>query len=438
MQRNLVYLILFVFTLGCSKYEASLSSNSSAEFFATELPLNIDTSVSQALTAASVTGGSTYYVCASGTSCGSGWKTGSDSNTKTKAKSRLTPFKTINYAASQVVPGDLIVVGTGVYNTIAPGSALSNVVIKKGGSSSTKLISIKSEKKWGAIIDAMGRHSGIFINCDVSPVSYVRIDGFVIRNTSGFGVYSKDENSPYTRCSNLELTNLKIYSVKHSGLNIESTRSSMFANNVIYSIGTSYKNPSGNLHHGIYLSDYTEDILLKNNVVYGCNYGWPVHIYDGHTPSKGPAKNHKVINNTLVADNPVRKGGIVMRGSGHVVRNNLIYQRNTASNGYKGAIADSSSQTFSGTVVQNNVTNISPLCANGCKSASISGNLVSQSFSKEFVSNSGNNFRLISGAKCVDKGTLSNYGLRNGAPKEDNDSRARFTGKAPEAGAFEK
>ncbi len=276
----------------------------------------------------------------------------------------------------------------------------------------------------------------IRFGCDAapSPASYVRIDGFVVRNGQG-GIHSKDTNSSngYTRCTGIELTNLKVYGIKYTAMSFETLKSSMIANNLVYSSGS---DPKGNQDHGIYLSDLSEDVLVKNNVVYGIKYGWPIHIYDGH--GKGPAKLHKIINNTLIADNPLRKGGIVMRGSGHTVRNNLIYQRNTASISYQGAIADNSSLTYSGTVIQNNVTNMTPLCANGCKSASISGNLLSQSFSKEFVSASAGNFRLVTGAKSIDKGTLSSYGLRNGAPKEDNDSRARYTGKAPEAGAFEK
>lgn len=396
--------------------------------------ISLMSSEAQALTDAAVNGGSTYYVCVSGTSCGSGWKTGNDSNSKTSARNRLTPWKTIDHALRQALAGDLIVVGSGTYSTLSAGDSYSNIVFKKGGTS-TKRLSLKSERKWGAIIDGGGRHSGVRFNCDAAPIpaSYIRIDGFVIRNAqSGLIVKDAGNDNGLTRCTNIEITNLKIYGIKFTAMSVESIMSSLIASNLIYSSGS---NPKGNQDHGIYLSDNTEDILVKNNVVYGIKYGWPIHIYDGH--GKGPAKYHKIINNTLVADNPVRKGGIVMYGSGHTIRNNLIYQRNVASNGYIGAIADRNT-TFSGTVIQNNVTNITPLCANGCRLASVTGNLLSQSFSKEFVSASGNNFRLITGAKSIDKGTLSSYGLRNGAPKDDHDNRLRYTGKAPDAGAFEK
>ncbi len=315
----------------------------------------------------------TYYVCNSASTCGSGWATGSNSRTTTQAKSKSSPWKTIDYAVRQASAGDLILVGSGVYNTVATGQTYSNVVIKKGGTS-TKRILIKSEKKWGAIVDAMGRHSGFYLDCN-NRVSYVRIDGFVIRNAHGFGVYTRDYTSPYTQCSNIELTNLKIHNVKHSGISMLSTKNSMVASSLIYSIGSRDENPNGNLHHGIYISDHTEDILVKNNIIYNCKFGWPINIYDGHKPSLGPARNHKVIDNTLIGDNRNRKGGIIMWGFGHVIRNNLIYERAGIANGYKGAIFDRNI-TFSGTLIQNNITNLGTLCENGCRSASISGNLL--------------------------------------------------------------
>ncbi len=377
----------------------------------------------------------TYYVCNSASICGSGWATGSDSRTTTQAKIKSSPWKTIDYAVRQASAGDLILVGSGVYNTVATGQTYSNVVIKKGGTS-TKRILIKSEKKWGAIVDAMGRHSGFYLDCN-TRVSYVRIDGFVIRNANGFGVYTRDHTSPYTQCSNIELTNLKIHNVKHSGISMLSTKNSMVANNLIYSIGSRDENPNGNLHHGIYISDHTEDILVKNNIVYNCKFGWPVHIYDGHTPSLGPARYHKIINNTLIGDSPNRKGGIALWGSGHVIRNNLIYERAGIANGYKGAIHDRSI-TFSGTLIQNNITNLGTLCQNGCRSASVSGNLLSVSpLASDFVSLSGLDFRLRSTAKSVNKGTLTGFGTRSGAPTDDFLNKKRYLGRSVDVGAHE-
>ncbi|MDH3598934.1 MAG: hypothetical protein OEU26_04745, partial [Candidatus Tectomicrobia bacterium] len=75
----------------------------------------------------------TYYVCDDAASCnagqGSGWRTGSDSFSKSQAQSKTTPWKTIDKAEENVVGGDTVIVGDGVYNT---GSAEWNVVVVWG------------------------------------------------------------------------------------------------------------------------------------------------------------------------------------------------------------------------------------------------------------------------------------------------------------------
>ncbi len=207
----------------------------------------------------------------------------------------------------------------------------------------------------------------------------------------------------------------------------------MIANSVIY---TNTKTLSShNQYHGIYLSDLSTDVLVKNNVIYGIKDGWPIHIYDQH--GNGPAKNHKIINNTLINDNPYRGGGIVMFGSGHIVRNNLIYNRAPISANYPAAISDRSSISFSGTIVQNNLTNMKVLCANGCSSALISGNVLGSSLANGFVSASTQNFQLKSTCPAVNKGTVTGFGTRSGAPTEDHANKKRFLGKTVDIGAFE-
>lgn len=71
----------------------------------------------------------------------------------------------------------------------------------------------------------------------------------------------------------------------------------------------------------------------------------------------------------------------------------------------------------------------------------------SESFSlrnqRSFSSDADLNFldrgtRFAVSRRSLDMGTLSTYGYRTGAPKEDHDNKARYTDKAPDAGAFEK
>lgn len=313
---------------------------------------------------------STYYVCNSASACGSGWATGSDSSSAAQATSKSKPWKTIDHAENQTKPGDVVIVGSGIYNTKSKESATAVLYVKKSGLSG-KPVTIKSEKKWGAIIEAKGIHSGIFFQCNSPAASYYRIDGFEIRNPINYGVFSKDSNSPYTtQCNNIEATNLKVHRFGHSGIMLEAAKQSKISNNLIHT--TTKVLPAHNQYHGIYISDFTDKVLTQNNVIYNIKDGWPIHIYDAHGRG-GPAKNHTVINNTLINDNPYRSGGIIMRGSAHLIRNNIIYNRaSIVSN--SGAIVDKENTSYKGTIIQNNQTNMKTLCKSGCRNASISGN----------------------------------------------------------------
>lgn len=379
--------------------------------------------------------GRTLYVCSSGSACGAGWATGIDSSTQGKSKSK--PFKSIDYAVNQVASaGDLVLVGSGIYKGVSKYSKYAVVFLKKGGASG-KPIFIKSEIKGRAVIDAAGVHSGIWASCDASPstASYIRIDGFEIRNPNHVGVTVKDGSggAPYSTCTNIELTNLKVHHFGTTGFNVENIKSSMIANNLIYT--TTKTLSTHNQYHGVYLSDLSTDVLVKNNVIYGIKDGWPIHIYDQH--GKGPAKNHKIINNTLINDNPYRGGGIVMFGSGHVIRNNLIYNRATISSSYPSAISERKSIGFSGTIIQNNITNMKVLCSGGCRGASISSNILGSNLATGFVSSSAQNFQLRSTSPAVNKGTLTGFGTRSGAPTEDHTNKKRYLGKSVDIGAHE-
>lgn len=340
----------------------------------------------------------------------------------------MSPWKTIDSAEEKVKAGDMIVVGSGVYDTPSVEYAQTTLYIQNTGRLGFP-ITIRSERKWGAVIEG-GSHSAVWFDCDAVPTpSYIKIEGFEIRNTA-IGVFSKDNNGePYnTRCSNLEITNLKIHNVGIAGVDLEAAENSIVGNNEIFDINEI--NSNHNLNHGIYLSDNTEGILVKNNLIYDCKEGWPIHIYDQHNRG-GPARNHKIINNTLINDNPYRTGGIVMFGYEHIVRNNLIYNRAVPAPNYIGAIADQRNRSHTGTIVENNITNLSDLCARDCPDADKGANIVSANLSREFLNTAADNYRLNAGAISLDKGTSA------GAPLDDLDGFLRNIG-AIDVGAFEK
>ncbi len=109
--------------------------------------------------------GKIYYVCGSGSACGAGWATGDDTNSLTEAQNKLSPWKTIDYAEETVKAGDMIIVGSGIYNTHSAEYSDTVLYIQNTGKPGLP-ITIKSEKKWGAIIDGSGLHSGVWFDCD--------------------------------------------------------------------------------------------------------------------------------------------------------------------------------------------------------------------------------------------------------------------------------
>ncbi len=111
--------------------------------------------------------GTTYYVSPSG----------NDSN----AGSSAAPWKTLSKAASTAQAGTTVIVKAGTYyETLNPGYS----------GASGKWITFKSETALGAILDGQNsRSSGVDLS---APRSYIRIEGFTIRNHKGDAVYMHD------------------------------------------------------------------------------------------------------------------------------------------------------------------------------------------------------------------------------------------------------
>jgi hypothetical protein len=133
---------------------------------------------------------SIYYVCDTGSTCGSGWSTGSDSNSGT---SKSAPMKTISSGIQKLSSGDTLIVGDGTYagaaNTI--NYQASNVQPPSGASSSSPTI-IKAENDGGpnityasaAGIQILGNEnidaSGFAPDRGPSSQHYIIVQGFVV------------------------------------------------------------------------------------------------------------------------------------------------------------------------------------------------------------------------------------------------------------------
>jgi hypothetical protein len=381
---------------------------------------------------ASQTAAVTYYVCDDAVSCnegkGSGWRTGNDSFSKSQAQSKTEPWKTIDKAEANVVGGDTVIVGDGVYNT---GSSEWNaVVVWVTANGAGNMITFKSENQWGARIDGKGSmYGGIWID---DRAGYIRFEDFEIANFTIVGANSKDKDdqAPYRRSSHIVYYRLKVHDIGRTGIHMQETNNGLIDRCIIYNL-TAIAPKKHNQYHGIYISDNTDNITIRNNLVYATPEGWPVHVYDGH--GRGRATNHTIINNTLINDNPYRDGGLALYGRGHTVRNNLMYNAIDAS-GYHAAIYNATLDV--GTKIEYNMTNLRNLCerfsANGsCSLARVRSNQLGVDFSSMFSNPTARDYSLKLGSPAVDAG------FAIGTFNTDYSGTSRPQGAGFDIGAFE-
>jgi hypothetical protein len=230
---------------------------------------------------------------------------GSDSNSGTSAQ----PVRTITRAYALASAGTTIMVAPGVYTDYQSGWGLR---LGKSGTASSPII-LKSQVKWGAIIDgqnASDRYQAIYIDG-----SYNVVDGFEIRGGpdggisiwgSGNQILNNHIHHNGTRASSSGLGQDGIYSS-------QSTANNRYIGNFIRDNGR----PGSNLDHALYLCGDNEWVL--NNVLLR-NASWGLHIAGYTTVS-----NLKAYNNVIAHNG---KGGIMiwMAVSGVDIKNNIIFQ----------------------------------------------------------------------------------------------------------------
>lgn len=102
---------------------------------------------------------------------------GSDDQTRLDAFDRNQPFATINFAISKALPGDDIVVLNGTYDGFEFGPSTLDAFDVEPGVFENLDLSIRSEVKWGAIIER---------NVFIANVGNVEISGFLFDGMPGF------------------------------------------------------------------------------------------------------------------------------------------------------------------------------------------------------------------------------------------------------------
>jgi hypothetical protein len=110
---------------------------------------------------------------------------GSDSHSKAQAANPSTPWRTLQKAADNAVPGDTIVVKDGIYkDSVTTGSFTYNLDIKRSGTPENP-IRFVSANKWGAVLDAEYKRKAAI---NIRSVSHVIIEGFEIRHGTSDGI----------------------------------------------------------------------------------------------------------------------------------------------------------------------------------------------------------------------------------------------------------
>ncbi len=306
----------------------------------------------------------TYYVAT----------TGKDTNPGTAA----SPFLTIQRGVNAAAAGDTVLVKSGVYGSNNVGVNGFPVQINSAGSASAP-ITLKSEVKWGAVLDGgLNCHSYILL---LGNASYWVIQDFDITRGYWAGIWSN---------STAHHIAMKGNHLHHIGnrnetldLGIEGFYSGadshdlVMDGNTFNDIGRTNILPQGPNHdHGVYA--HAKNFGITNNIFYNNVRGWAIQCASG--------SNWMIACNTFALANPGRAGYIVLWDpdgvgtvSGVTVRNNIFCSVNSCAIGTAlsgpvvNCIADynivQGSSTVvesasSGVVVQNNLLNKDPLLVN--------------------------------------------------------------------------
>lgn len=132
--------------------------------------------------------GTTYYVCDTGSDCGTGWVTGSDSNS---GLSKAAPKKTISGGISKLASGDTLVIGDGLYTGST--NMIDAYSVKPPSGTPSAYTTIKAEHDGGAVIDGSGVRQPVLIRGNDTvdgltgsgaPQAYITLQGIVARNSN--------------------------------------------------------------------------------------------------------------------------------------------------------------------------------------------------------------------------------------------------------------
>ncbi|MBN2549743.1 MAG: right-handed parallel beta-helix repeat-containing protein [Anaerolineales bacterium] len=248
--------------------------------------------------------GETYYVATNGDDLNPG--------------SALAPWRTLQHAVEQVLPGDTILVMSGTYQGMR---------IETSGSAQA-WISLKAAPGAQVIVNAPGPGNKHDSNIEIETwegegvVAYWIVEGLEVANAPGWGIDlrgSEDHKSHH-----LTIRNNKVH---HNG--VASGKTGIFAafvDDLLIEGNESYANGE----HGVYVSNSSDRYVVRGNKLYQ-NQGCGVHQNGDASMGGDGILSDGVVENNLIYGNGA-SGGAAINMDGVVnalVRNNLIYD-NTA------------------------------------------------------------------------------------------------------------
>ena len=355
---------------------------------------------------------------------------GSDGNSCSQAQSMSAPKATIQAGIGCLAPGDTLIVRDGTYKTSNTVCGHAAVACLNVSGTSGNWIKIRSENKWGAIVNGNNNAAGYgFLSS--GSVSFIEIEGFEISGFSEAGVHLNNSGSDFRILRNWMHHIGRVCSDSTYGKEGVFTRRprTHVEGNLFHNIGRFLNGENGcsttayQYDHGIYAAGNdggANELRIFNNIFHSITSGWPVHLYPGSL------SDIQIRNNTFAF--PPGTGSV----RGHIIvaanltnadiASNISYDPNSAFIYYYQG-------TYSGVTVRNNMVYDASLATSSPSGVTTSGNLTGH---PQFVSlNAPYDFRLVKGSPAIDKGaTLS-------PPDIDFVNAARPRGSAHDIGAYE-
>ena len=254
---------------------------------------------------------------------------GSDNNPGSKSQ----PWRTVQYAVKQVVPGDVVLVEDGTYE--------GPVIITRSGKPGA-YITLKAVNKWRAkikVVDGRGDADGI-----KAAANYLTIDGFEIFDPSP-GVGHHGNGVTVYKNHHVNILNNKIHDFGGSGIQLGHFDHVHVENNVVYNNAKYAPNQKSGI--SLYQARAVDNVsgyhvIVRNNRSYG-NMNVVLNsqgrttdgngiLVDDFWNSTGNATNVKFPHRTLIENNLSYDNGgkgIQVFKSSHVdVFNNTAYHNN--------------------------------------------------------------------------------------------------------------